>query len=198
VLQGPSGFKELKKGMNIIRSTGGYVTQRDGMHVHHGVPEVVNDKEKAIRLIQSWMDNTPHIEAFVAARRCGGGAYNPRWSADSLRQLQSPQAVEQPRLYNELYFGRCGPRGAINLHSLSEHGTIELRLFEGTLDYDIAEAWVRFGQRFFESVLKRKQPLPRLTNGEELLKRIRVSKRATERLLTKANGGYRDLTYHGT
>lgn len=210
VLEGRSGFKEFKKGMNLIRETGGYVTRRDGLHVHHGAPEVVNDRQLAARLIESWYYNTPLIEGFVAGHRCGRSAYNPPWTHSQVQQLKtSPQfsngqhdtssgtydPYTRRRSGVVHYFGQCGPRGAINLHSLARHGTVELRLFEGTLDYGIAEAWVKFGQRFLNAALKRKSPLPRASDGSELLKRLRVGKQASERLLAKAGGSYTDLTF---
>lgn len=191
ILSGLSGFKELKKGMNLIRSTGGYVTNQDGLHVHHGAEELIGNKELAVLLVKSWSANSDVIEKFVRANRCGGTAYNPRWSIGHIRQLE--QATPDSRY-------RCGwtpvgPRGALNLGSLEEHGTVELRVFEGTLDYDIAEAWVRFGQRFVNEVLKNKKLLPRYTKEDSLLKRVRVAKKAQERLLAKAAGGYRDMTF---
>lgn len=191
ILTGLAGFKELKKGMNLIRSTGGYVTRRDGLHVHHGAEELFGNKDLAVLLVKSWAINSDVIEKFVELRRCGINAYNPRWSDGHIRQLE--QVTLNPNY--RCGFPPIGPRGALNLGSLEDHGTVELRLFEGTLDYDLAEAWVRFGQRFLNEVLKRKKPLPRYTREDSLLKRVRVSKKVSERLLEKAAGGYRDLTF---
>lgn len=191
ILSGASGFKELKKGMNLIRSTGGYVTRRDGLHVHHGAPEL-RDKALAVRLIKSWVANTPVIEQFAAQHRCGINAYNPPWGAGHVRQLETARADSR----YSTGWQPCGPRGAINLLSLENHGTVELRLFEGTLDYDIADAWVRFGQRFIDNVLKqRKRVLAPAKEPSELLKRVKLNKTASKRLLAKAGGGYTDLTF---
>lgn len=208
ILKGPSGFKEFKKGMNIIRSTGGYVTHRDGMHVHHGTPELENNKALAVRLVKSWAVNQEVLNLFVNDHRKSGGGPCPPWHASHIAALE--RAVERPEdatqgIYDSYsgsyrgrraWFGRCGPRGALNLRSLENHGTVELRLFEGTLDYDIAEAWVKFGQRFIDNVLKqRKRALSKASEPSELLKRVKLNKTASDRLLAKASGSYRDLTF---
>lgn len=205
VLEGRAGFKEFKKGMTIIRETGGYVTNRDGMHVHHGAPEVVNSKKLAVLLVKSWAANQDVLNRFVNSNRRAGGPCPP-WTAAHITTLEhsvedASRAISsnynRDGSYNpgRPHFTHCGPRGAINLGSLRRYGTIELRLFEGTLDYNIAEAWVKFGQKFLDEVLKRKRPLTTARNESELLKRVKLGKQASERLLAKSGGSYRDLTF---
>jgi hypothetical protein len=192
VLQGEAGFKELRKGVKAIRDTGGYVTTSDGLHVHHGTPGL--KKEEAVRLIKSWHANTPTINGFVAPRRRAGWPCAP-WNDTYIRTLERDNTPPGPDRW-EHWWAHCGPRGAINLHSLIEHETIELRLFEGTLHYPLIEAWVKFGQRFLNEALKkeRKRPLSRIQQRDRLLEQLGVAKRHKEVLLAKA-GGQADPTF---
>lgn len=195
VLSGPRGFKELRRALTFLRANGAWVTDSDGLHVHHGVPEIVNSKELGKQLVLSWNGNKTIVNKFVAPRRRNRGSC-PHWTAAEIKRLDlegddDPNVQEQQynpstgRYEGKVYYGLCGPRGSLNLWSLTEHGTVELRLHEGTLDADQAEAWVRFGQRFINTVLERKSPLPKFSNSEELLKRVRVGQRAAKRLLDK-------------
>jgi hypothetical protein len=195
VLQGEAGFKELRKGVKAIRDTGGYVTNADGLHVHHGTPGLT--KAEAVKLIKSWHANTHTINTFVAPRRRTGYPCPP-WNATYIRQLERDNTQPGPDRY-EHWWAHCGPRGAINLHSLIDHETIELRLFEGTLHYPLIEAWVKFGQRFLNEALKkqRTRPLRQVNQHERLLEQLGVAKRHKAVLLAKA-GGQEDPTYRAT
>ena len=194
ILSGPAGFKTLRRAMNAIRENGGVVTSADGMHVHHGVPDLENDKDAIIRLVRSWMDNTPLIHQFVNERRRNYGPC-PDWREEQFTQLVEEGTTNSDayatydwylgRYTGNIYVGQCGPRGSLNLWSLGEHGTVELRSHEGTLDADIAEAWVRFGQRFINAVVSRKTPMPRCNSHEELLRRIRLGQTVAKRLVEK-------------
>jgi Putative amidoligase enzyme len=199
ILSGKEGFKEFRKGMRIIRETGGYVTNADGLHVHHGAPELRRNKELAVVLVKSWVNNQEHIGRLAATRRRSGYPC-PSWTPAQVALLET--ATDNPadyplrdswdnRIIQAGYFAHCGPRGALNLHSLVEHGTIEIRLLEGTLDVEKAETWIRFGQRFINDVLGRKRPLPACGDTEELLRKVRAGQK-TRRLLTQE----RDATYH--
>lgn len=202
ILSGPAGFKELRTALKAIHDGGGVVTQRDGLHVHHGIPDLLSNKDAIVRLVRSWMDNSPHIHAFIARRRSGRSAYNPDWTEDQFNDLfengTTDRHVQQRYNYTTgrydgpKFVAYCGPRGSLNLRSLSEHGTVELRAHEGTLDPDIAEAWVRFGQRFINAVVNRKRPIPRCDSPEELLRKVRLGQGVAVRLLDKPA---RDSTY---
>src|SRR5512138_1933860 len=41
ILRGKEGFRELKRIFKHLNDEGCYVTTRDGMHVHHDAPELV-------------------------------------------------------------------------------------------------------------------------------------------------------------
>lgn len=214
ILAGREGFKEVHRVMNLLRSNGGYVTQSDGMHVHHDAPEFVNDVDAVIRLVKSWVENRHIIERFVARNRHTSAA-TPHWPETEVKRLEkfTLPLDERIRALNvrkggSAYYGpneyvdRNGYRVQIedfkqvgwnrrdlNIAALQEHGSIEIRLHEGCLDPVRAEAWLKFGQAFLNSVANRKNPIPRIKGAqyrrnahEILLQRISATKFARENL----------------
>ena len=75
-------------------------------------------------------------------------------------------------------------RHDLNLASLQRHGTIEIRLHEGTLHFPEAKSWIEFGQGFIERVLRHQ--MYDSSTPEKLLEKIRINPDAKERLLNKA------------
>lgn len=160
-LQGKDGFKVLDELMHFLRDQGCYTTNADGMHVHHDTPELRNNFMLQQQLVKSWLDNQTLILPFVAPRRVGSMSC-PRWSA---------------RTFNDFAAGiDRHSRRNLNINSIHRHGTVEIRLHEGTLDFDRAEAWVKFGQYFISNVLSRKRPLAACADSAVLLRRIRAPK----------------------
>lgn len=174
ILQGRSGLMELKKVYELLQEAGAYVTTSDGMHVHHDAPEFVDNQDNVERIVETWAANVPNINKLVHHSRRNNGACHNGWNEDTIKQLKS----DGERVYH-------WHRGALNISSLTEHGTIEFRQHEGTLDFDIAAAWIRFGQAMMDSVLRRKSFLTTCETPEVLLRRIRASKGASLTLLGK-------------
>lgn len=175
ILKGEKGFAELKRGLEVLKDAGAKVTTGSGTHVHHDAPEFINNKELQARLVESWANNEKYIYKFVAARR-RNGSYCPRiWTKGTIDRLKASDGR-----YGSYY----GGRGDLNLSALYEHGSIEIRLHEGTLDYDEIESWVKFGQYFLSAVIQRKRPFV-CRDEADLLKRTRVPAAATRRLLAK-------------
>ena len=174
VLQGKSGLNQLKEIFDFLLSKKARVTSRDGMHVHHDAPEFVNNPEAVLRLVKSWNNATPVVNRFVAARRRGHYFCEP-WRPYHIERLE--EHVKERN--NSNYYHA---RGDLNIAALREHGTIEIRLHEGTLDYERAEAWVLFGQSFMDRVARTKRPLKVVDNPQDLLKLVKVNEKAQKRL----------------
>jgi len=148
--------------------------------VHHDAPEFVNDIDKCIQLVASWYNNRNIIYQFVDPLRTEdeygedrGYWACPKWHISEIRRFRRERELAD---YD---------RHDLNLISLLEHGSIEIRLHEGTLNYEEAESWIRFGQRFIDSVVKRKTSVKYTGTPETLLKRIKVSPNAQIPLLKK-------------
>lgn len=180
-LAGKRGFEELRLAFQILLDDGAYVTDRDGLHVHHDAPEFRDNPALVVAAAKTWARNERHIESFVAPIRHGRGSC-PRLPQGRIStaeyQAQSGAGI------NEV--ASNWNRGAINFAGLGQwgHGTIELRLHEGTLDFDKAEAWIRFGQRFIDRAASGTTVLA-CPDPQALLKRLRVAPRIQDKLLSR-------------
>lgn len=189
ILSGDDGIEAFRKAMVAIREAGGYVTSSDGMHVHHGMPELVDEMNrqaggrwdegrmtgpKLIRVVESWINNEPLIDKFIAPDRV-----NSHWCNKSLTKA-NVIAAKQQRV--NLY----GAHGALNIDSLDYLGTIEVRLHEGTLNDAQAAAWVRFGQAFFDRALEISKPIGVHSTCSNLLRSLGVTGEYRDTLLARA------------
>lgn len=172
ILKGPSGFKELRKVMNLLLDHGGYVTEEDGLHIHHDAPEFVRNQELVLALVESWYENNEHIYNLVHRDRVDGWA-SPAWHEHDVARLQ-----EGSDYYN---FGRKD----LNINALRKHGSIEIRLHQGTLSFEEAEAWIRFGQAFINKIAAGKKAVVPTANTVELIQKLRVPQRVRPDLVKK-------------
>jgi hypothetical protein len=129
-------------------------------------------------LIKSFNNNEKILDTFVAKRRRGPAARHCSkvWKSDTIKQYEKDQ--KYPGV----------PRGALNLNSVlrSSKGTIEIRMHEGTLDFEEIEAWIRLGQALIEYAVKNEEPLEKCKNGRDLLEKLGIDEDYTERLVAKA------------
>ena len=186
ILSGQKGMNELKTAMDALKAAGGQCNTHDGMHVHHGAPEFVDNKELMILAGESWINCRKFIVDFVDPRRDAGYPCPNTWSASKIEKMKKAEAKGRMNGNTLWYNCASGGRADFNMSALYEHGNIEFRLHEGTLDSDVAEAWIRFGQRFITTILKRGTPL-QASDAPELLRKIRCSKTATAKLLERVN-----------
>jgi hypothetical protein len=203
-LQGEKGLAELHKVMDYLTSIGAYVTDADGMHVHFGADDF-RSWEMLNRLVTSWRSNLDIIEQMVGpsrrrrrapwdnrrhtvlkrlaeAEQNGGVAfitrhgYSPRHPYEWTRWRQPLSCADAMRDITD-FFGRHD----LNIAALHK-GTIEFRLFQGTLDPDRAEAWIRFCMAFMETVKRRTKPIPRYRTRYKLFQAINLDKASRYRL----------------
>lgn len=175
ILVGEDGFNQVKNVIEILLDIKTVVNTSCGLHVHHDGPEFVNNKENIIKLVKSWSENQNEISKLVKPER-RRNRYCMPWEDFHVGTLESFE-------YGA-YWGQR--RSSLNLHSLERHGTIEIRQHEGSLYYDEIEAWVKFGQKFVESVLKRKRPIAKAIDTDSLLKTIKVDNKAKQFLIAKS------------
>lgn len=191
ILRGPGGFNELNRMMTFIKKFGGFVTEEDGMHVHHDAPEFVENTGLAVQLVKSWKENQNLIYSFVDRDRANwassdgeswyGSGPCPAWRWSAITELENDNRIgEIPRRA----FGKHR-RCDLNISSLPEHGTVEIRLHEGCLDYQRAEAWIRFGQSFLNKIANEKKVLSETPSHEELLRKLRTYTKARPILLAR-------------
>lgn len=182
ILKGQDGFKELKRVFKFLNDFGCYTSERDGMHVHHDAPELVRDPRITLNLVKSWVQNRDAICEMVTPYR--KRAMGP-WRSDEILRLEAVARGEDTYTRNGYTYSIGFGRNELNVAALQEHGSIEFRLHEGTLNIDDAIAWIKFGQRFMDSVIKRAGPIKPVQNREQLLNRIRLSKTEQTKLDAK-------------
>lgn len=177
ILSGSYGLRRVKNFLNLILDHGARVTEADGLHIHHDAPEFVNNRPLILNLVENWYRNQNSIIEMVHNRRNGRGAC-PRYSWSDL---------ENVRRGNYRYLGRKN----LNINSLTRHGTIEVRLHEGTLDYEEVFSWLRFGQSFIAKALDEFDgSIPILGSPNEVMKRINISRNAARFMAKKMKKYY--------
>lgn len=169
ILQGREGFDELRRAYKALHEAGAYTTIADGMHVHLEAKEFVKQPERCAALLESWVDNQEAIYQMVAPWRRNSTMCLP-WSKAMVQRLRERGAFDGG--YHDLTFKLFKP-------------TIEVRLHEGTLDYEVAEAWIRFMMRFVDRALKR--PVKPMGEGacDALLKTLRTPQKQREKIAQK-------------
>lgn len=180
ILQGEKGLSELKKVMNLLKSYGGHATNRDGMHVHFDAADFMNKHEKVVAMVETWYANQELLFSLVPEWRSRSN-WCRRWDLRMMQNLKSGNVFDNGAGY-PMSFGR----NSLNIDALHSHGTFEIRLHHGTLDYNEASSWIRFCSRLIDRVSEYEAPLERETSVEELTKRVRVTKNASRYLTKKA------------
>ena len=176
ILKGRWGYSYLRWALEKLKKSGAYVTERDGMHIHHDAPEFTQSKALCEALVKSWLANKNEIYKMVAPRRRDNGAC-PSWSSYSLDVLRNWVTGHE----SNLAVGRYD----LNLASLRKYGSVEIRLLEGTLDPDVAIAWIEFGQRLLHDVVTNAKPVKKAQNPDDLLASIQLSPEAIAILAEK-------------
>lgn len=175
-MQGEEGYAAVRWAMDTLKRNGAWVSDYDGLHVHHDAPEFRENIALCVPLLESWLNNEDTIRQFVSPRRHNRSAC-PRWRDADIERLHRWANGDE----REYYFGR----NDLNILSLREHGTIEIRLLEGTLDADVAIAWIQFGQRLIHEVVQEAKPIAPVPSDRDLLSRIKLSPEAKRILIAK-------------
>ena len=178
ILRGKQGFETLKVVMNTLYDADCGCTYEDGLHVHHDAPEFVYNIDNCIKLVKSWKANQHIIYQFIDPSRTvdswdveGNYWACPAWTEEKIAQMERNREIPH------------WDRNDLNLNALSEHGSIEFRLHEGTLDYEVAESWIKFGQNFIDRVLKHSMRTSK--DATNLLRKVNVSPNAEKVLINK-------------
>lgn len=189
-LIGIEGFRTLRRLFAFLKRIGGYTTERDGMHVHFDAPEFLAQRELIPVLAKNWATNENVLLPFVHKRR------HARWSCP--RDMTDGSGCRQQYVFGvdeleaRLAAGRSisqiqQTRGALNLRSLEDHGTVEVRLHEGTLEYGQAAAWIRFCIALINASADGKI-LKTCNTPQELLAEVKPHVTARRQLSRRASG----------
>lgn len=141
-LRGDAGYDQVRKAMAAIRSVGGEVDSRCGMHVH--VDTNGMDPQTLSAVVRTLYRHHDLLDRLVApSRRTNGYCRKPR----DYEIEQWTQFVEQRGRFPEADRMR-----SINIMSYAKYGTIEIRYHQGTLNGRKAVAWIKFLISLFDTV----------------------------------------------
>lgn len=146
VLRGEDGFRQVQKVCEILKSSGCKVNLKCGLHVHVGAGDWLLEVFKNLMLLYKSAEKA--IDSFMAPSR--------RESANSYcKSLQiSPAGLAAATTMDELARA-CGQSGGrrnvrdsgryykVNLQSYWQHGTVEFRQHQGTIEADKTLNWVK-------------------------------------------------------
>jgi hypothetical protein len=185
VLSGHTGLRELRQVMELLNSNGFHTTRSDGMHVHHGAGEFAEDERLLATLIELWEENVEHIERMVDPyRRQGHSGHS--WCGRRSTSTESWPKFKETKNVAELPGGRYY---SLNTSGLQYgRNTVEIRLHEGTLDFQKAYAWIHFGQSFLEwaKLMHKRNNIVTCASAGELLRLTRTSQKSKRTLLSVA------------
>ncbi len=137
----PSRLNEAHKVTKVLKDHGARVDRATGYHVHIGLNafgEWGNGGEDNLaRFILNWYGVHGAIAALVAPSRL-----NNRYCSILSRQHAEAQATFTANQNRGAFNGNRYT--SLNLESISRHGTVEIRLHQGTLNGVKAIAWAQF------------------------------------------------------
>lgn len=123
-------YDEIAKVMEIVRSVGGFVNRKCGLHIHIGgrsIRELLAEETRLEALMDYWLEWQNRMFALLPNHR--------RRNKHCKRVYSCDEPLEDR--YK-----------AMNLCSLMSHGTIEFRLFEGTLNSEKAKDRIKLIKAF--------------------------------------------------
>jgi len=148
VLRGEDGFRQLRKVCDILTSLRCTVNRQCGFHVHVGAGSETIEFFK--NLIKLYASAETAIDQLVAPSRraSANGFCTSLASRVRPAQLDAAQTVDAVALAIGQTPGRSSVRDhtrycKLNLKSFWQHGTVEFRQHQGTVESMKAENWVR-------------------------------------------------------
>jgi hypothetical protein len=207
VFQGEAGFANLKTTYDILLEEGGYVTSEDGGHVH--LEALDFDLPKLAKLVRTWVNLEPAIEKIVSPYRRGTYGSCPRiWDKDkaTVRHLQDARGYEgrgnlnlsnirnvlkRNQTGNNVEFdddGYCHCCGELPMYCYEREylPTVEVRLHEGSLNYEHMAAWIQMCQKMLDHVASGGFTIRSCARPATLVERLGLDAEVSRVLVEKA------------
>lgn len=163
ILFGEEGLYEIMRFLDFAtKKLGGYVNESCGGHIHIGAKDLIegNQKQIANKVIVGLLTAhkfTPLLKALVPEERRETQYARPVEvdTYDAEEQLSISDENKIPTS-DDIYYlidTFAGNRyKMINFRPLIDKGTIEFRIFDGSLDYKTIEERIRFGNAFVNAL----------------------------------------------
>lgn len=158
ILSGEDGLYKIMHFLDVAtKKFGGYVNDSCGGHVHIGAADLLQGTERQVanRFVTGLLTArkfAPLLRALVPEKRRSSG-----WAKDvEVSSLQAGESVSsasdeqstKKHVKNLVDMFASDRYKMINFKPLQDKGTIEFRIFDGSLDYRTIEERVRFGTAF--------------------------------------------------
>jgi hypothetical protein len=156
VLRGPEGLKQVLEVIAWLKTKGASVNQSTGLHVHVGWD---GDAEALRRLVFLVSHHEKALYASTGTRSREEGSYcrTVRDAADYRRHFGAPGADGRPREMVSGYHGH-GRYHPLNITNLATgRGTVEFRVFSGSVNAAKVVAYVRLALALVEKALAMKK-----------------------------------------
>jgi hypothetical protein len=170
VLQGEAGMAQLAKACAVLKASGCKISKKCGYHVHVGGMDAVT----ARHAIMGYASTERLIDSFMApSRRASNNGF--------CQPVRIRPAMATATTMDEVALGcyqspgrsmtRSGSRYCkVNVQSFWQHGTVEFRHHQGTIEADRAVNWVRVLMRMCSAAAR--GPIPSVGSVEELLSNL--------------------------
>lgn len=155
-LRGEAGFNQLRRVCDVLYAHRCKVSVRCGLHVHIGARG--EEPEFFKNLIQLYASAEPTIDSFMSPSRrgsenlyCQAIRFNPMllMAAQTVDDVvaaayQTNSRSEEFRRRGTVAMRNANRYRKLNLQSYWQHGTVEFRHHQGTVESTKVENWVRF------------------------------------------------------
>ena len=148
VLRGEAGLEELKRVCDTLKAMGAKISKRCGLHVHVGASDWAVDTFRCLVALYASAESA--IDDFMAPSRRGprggnGFCKSLRLNPSSLAIAADVDGVARSiyQVPGREYSRNHGRYCKLNLQSFWQHGTVEFRHHQGTVEADKACNWVR-------------------------------------------------------
>ena len=173
-----------KRGFNLLKLLcskfkGLYSADRKcGLHIHLDTRDLT--REDLINLHYIYKKIEPYFIYYVRKDRINNSYCKP------LNKIGKGEYIDKDGKTIDNYSPDDRYR-AVNFHSLKEHGTIEIRLMEGNIDYEKIKEWLMFHMCVISYVKKAKDKIFHLKFNKDTFKEI-LTKELFDSLMVKING----------
>lgn len=141
ILQGDEGFDEVKKMCDIAELHRWTIDRSCGLHVHVDVRDLSSDE--MLQVVYAYRKSYPLWRKFVSRRRASNSMCgSPQYNANDVRGVEHIEDFVETRDRFEF----------VNWRSYLRHGSIEVRLYRGSLQTREICAWVALHTRFVDAV----------------------------------------------
>ena len=164
-MSNPHCIDSLQKACEAILAAEGEANARCGLHVHTNVFHLTDQQVRRVMLWYRMLE--PFLVLPTSTVRLSSDQHSVPWCrTESMRKLDEfisrrndNRNTKLCQLNKQSMSALTGHYGALSTQAMRGHGTLEIRLKEGTLEFEDIHMWMLLVQRFFVAATYTKPPL---------------------------------------